>query len=233
MFLLISSEGLWSKARPGLTLSLPQAQALAGSLWWKCLHCEGGSVRGDRGEGSPGVSLLPAAEMLLLLCATTLLACVVSPMCVWETMRRFKLFNPIKYMLNPKNYLLTCWATRILLKNWVLCVFKAVTQPGPSLGQDTGEKMEMFVRPHWLCSAVLHKNDWWEQEVLEAFSIPAHRGEGCRGTRDAEAHGASRQCLAASFHALVPRVQPAATSDPKNSMVLTFLFPPPSLSLFI
>lgn len=32
----------------------------------------------------------------------------------------------------------------------------------------------------------------------------AHRGEGCRRSSDAEAHGASRQCLAASFQALYP-----------------------------
>lgn len=42
---------------------------------------------------------------------------------------------------------------------------------------------------------------------------------------------ASRQCLTASFNALVPRVQPAAASASKNSKVLTCLFPPAFLSL--
>lgn len=41
-----------------------------------CAVCMG-SERGDRGWESPGASLLPAVEMLLLLCATVLLACVV------------------------------------------------------------------------------------------------------------------------------------------------------------
>lgn len=41
-----------------------------------------GSVRGGRGETAPGLSFLPAVEMLLLLCATALLACVVSAVCV-------------------------------------------------------------------------------------------------------------------------------------------------------
>lgn len=118
----------------------------------------------------------------------------------------FKLFNPIKKVLNPKNYLLTCCATRTFLKNWVLRVLKAVTQPRLCLGQDTRKKMEILVCSHWLYITVLHKKDWWQEGVLEGSSSNAHRGEGCRWSRDAEAHNASRQCLAASFQALVPRV---------------------------
>lgn len=87
MVLFVSSEVLWnvvcSKARPGLSLSLPQAQALAGSLCWKCLHCEGGSARGGRGERFPELSFPPAVEMLLLLCATALLA-LWSVVCVFK-----------------------------------------------------------------------------------------------------------------------------------------------------
>lgn len=80
---------------------------------------------------------------------------------------------------------------------------------------------------HCLCIMVLHKKDWQEEEILEASCSTAHRGEGCRSTKDAEPHRAGRQCLAASFHALVPRVQPvAAVSASKSSMVLPCLFPP-------